>query len=98
MNGLFQRIGTGNVPQNKSAPQTVPVSPVATGLTEQGISEHEPRKGTETIKNLNRKDIVFISFQNMNPARGRKFFILVSSLEIETVISEHEPRKGTETA
>ena len=58
------------------------------------ISEHEPRKGTETLGVEDTETPA--EFQNMNPERGRKqeMILLVMSL---LTISEHEPRKGTET-
>ena len=36
------------------------------------ISEHEPRKGTETPRALRLKDYYAGKFQNTNPERGRK--------------------------
>ena len=61
------------------------------------ISEHEPRKGTETRCFRRPKLNELALFQNTNPERGRKHLggsrVRGSLLHI----SEHEPRKGTET-
>ena len=59
------------------------------------ISEHEPRKGTETMDSClvagEREE-----FQNTNPERGRKQARFRGNSR-DLQISEHEPRKGTET-
>ena len=60
------------------------------------ISEHEPRKGTETHKM--RRDTLWVhGFQNTNPERGRKLALARLFVLAFGAISEHEPRKGTET-
>ena len=63
-------------------------------LLELLISEHEPRKGTETLVIV--KTSYLLRFQNMNPERGRKLKEFARHTGIHP-ISEHEPRKGTET-
>ena len=60
------------------------------------ISEHEPRKGTETV--VYPIDWMQVTtFQNTNPERGWKLLKHNAFDERSEVISEHEPRKGTET-
>ena len=46
------------------------------------LSEHEPRKGTETRKKSNGLITKASIFQNMNPERGRKLCFIA---QIETV-------------
>ena len=61
------------------------------------ISEHEPRKGTETWLAATGVAVEMAVFQNTNPERGRKR-LPKSAIDFEAeLISEHEPRKGTET-
>ena len=59
------------------------------------ISEHEPRKGTET-KYAGTVRLDATEFQNTNPERGRKLCRAGNRRNCR-LISEHEPRKGTET-
>ena len=61
------------------------------------ISEHEPRKGTETARGTRATYLIVKVFQNMNPERGRKRIRPVFVWGFVFFISEHEPRKGTET-
>ena len=60
------------------------------------ISEHEPRKGTETSFQ-ERLLHILAGFQNTNPERGRKLAPRRELRRLLVGISEHEPRKGTET-
>ena len=59
------------------------------------ISNHKPRKGTETPFPLPTKRVDQREFQTTNPARGRKL-VEHEPLSIGLDISKHEPRKGTE--
>ena len=59
------------------------------------ISEHEPRKGTETAFLLSASLKPLLLFQNMNPERGRKPSQGICGSYHYPLISEHEPRKGT---
>ena len=63
---------------------------------QQGISEHEPRKGTETrlVPPWGIKDI---HFRTRTP-KGDGNCEEPADWQVGRVISEHEPRKGTETA
>ena len=61
------------------------------------VSNHKPRKGTETRHFGKLKDDGIVEFQITNPARGRKHVpLLVERVDVE-VVSNHKPRKGTET-
>ena len=61
------------------------------------ISEHEPRKGTETARKVFDDHSFDMEFQNTNPERGRKPVVVFVLRRLALSISEHEPRKGTET-
>ena len=59
------------------------------------ISEHEPRKGTETLL-MQRSIFPLRNFRTRTPkGDGNVIHIWMSTRRV--VISEHEPRKGTET-
>ena len=61
------------------------------------ISEHEPRKGTETLvttfANVNHKPI-----SEHEPRKGTETYGHDGRIRRRPCISEHEPRKGTETS
>ena len=59
------------------------------------ISEHEPRKGTETLRDGS-LSIPLSDFRTRTP-KGDGNGDDIVSLVHEVLISEHEPRKGTET-
>ena len=61
------------------------------------ISNHKPRKGTETTGNYLVYRNMIQKFQTTNPARGRKLFTIRTICSTCPVISNHKPRKGTET-
>ena len=67
-------------------------------LLEIRISEHKPRKGTETSSLSGIISGVIYEFQNTNPERGRKHTSGSWLFAKSQIISEHKPRKGTETA
>ena len=60
------------------------------------ISEHEPRKGTETIRYMVIHTI-FANFRTRTPKGDGNNPSLGTPLHNAEHISEHEPRKGTET-
>ena len=60
------------------------------------ISEHEPRKGTETrIIPIDQREFAPIS--EHEPRKGTETDSLPDDHATTAIISEHEPRKGTET-
>ena len=62
------------------------------------VSNHKPRKGTETSLRRTFFGQKMILFQITNPARGRKLKGDVKRVEnVEVAVSNHKPRKGTET-
>ena len=62
------------------------------------ISEHEPRKGTETDKTEWRNaECLDLNFRTRTP-KGDGNFHNTTPLILFLTISEHEPRKGTETS
>ena len=66
-------------------------------LSEYVISEHEPRKGTETIQQLIENLNQFLIISEHEPRKGTETNLgFDHRIRIDT-ISEHEPRKGTET-
>ena len=71
-------------------------SGIAPCIVRSAISEHEPRKGTETCVIQTVSVRQRLAFQNTNPERGRKHLLNLRAAS-DTYISEHEPRKGTET-
>ena len=60
-----------------------------------GISEHEPRKGTETPHCLNCVEIT-TQISEHEPRKGTETAVEMVVIA-DWIISEHEPRKGTET-
>ena len=62
------------------------------------VSNHKPRKGTETRFSIARSMSARSSFQITNPARGRKLFHGLGHFHfLFPPVSNHKPRKGTET-
>ena len=57
------------------------------------ISEHEPRKGTETpIDRIKLPPLV--EFQNMNPERGRKLYDMVDMFWLMVTFQNMNPERG----
>ena len=72
---------------------------VGNGRSRNGtISEHEPRKGTETFASLSPTCQVGIHFRTRTPkGDGNDMARIDEIIAAAKRISEHEPRKGTET-
>ena len=61
------------------------------------VSNHKPRKGTETLRRVPSSSCHAPLFQITNPARGRKPEDMQSLDDMIAIVSNHKPRKGTET-
>ena len=61
------------------------------------ISEHEPRKGTETLPWHNRLIAAAAKISEHEPRKGTETTAGAMPTSRSAQISEHDPRKGTET-
>ena len=61
------------------------------------ISEHEPRKGTETVGEDGERRCLHDYFRTRTPKGDGNIVCEPSLHPRDNCISEHEPRKGTET-
>ena len=62
-----------------------------------GISEHEPRKGTETSCRKQHILVQHFSISEREPRKGTETMSILRLSRLVPQISEREPRKGTET-